>query len=213
MGHRCKISFADCYLKQNLDRPSFLDLSPGILCSQCDGKELVKTARRIQPLDHLSEEFGQITRRSQPPPVLYDSDVASPEGTNQSPRSSLDAASTVGSGPSSRSSLGKISWEVEEYSLSPPASPKSKTKRLLWSYCFSADGKTLLLWIRGDWGVYTYTLPSCNAVSSAGSSPPSWFRYEVPGGAEIVAGSGGKVAAVSKVVILTGWELQFGRER
>jgi hypothetical protein len=74
------------------------------------------------------------------------------------------------------------------------AAPKAKPPPTLQSYCFSADGKTLILWDKSH--VYSSVIPTRDDPESL--SMWNWNRFDAPGVMH-VAGGEKKVAAISKV--------------
>jgi hypothetical protein len=147
----------------------------------------------------MTEAFRQLRRRSQPLPVkdlLFEVDPT--ESKRSSATFSIVSTISVRKPPS----FGNFSWWTGKSVPASPIIPETpKTIRLPQSYSFSADGKMLLLWTRGDECVYASTIPTGNAVLPDNSSKWNWYKYEVLGGVGKVAGGEGRVAAISEAYL------------
>jgi hypothetical protein len=64
------------------------------------------------------------------------------------------------------------------------------------SYCFSADGKMLILWTRAEDYVFASNIPEYASAES--NTIWNWKRYDVSG-VQLVSGGGARLAVVSKV--------------
>lgn len=197
-------------------------LETHFMCPQCDDKRhLVQRARRIEPLDELSEAVNQIVNRFSEAQhlVFADSSIEdirrttttgpSPvETRRQSSTSSMPQPSSSGSQstddtiPSkSGSNRTGIFAKVRTFSrgtFSEPKSPKTKvaTEPLPTSHRFSVDGRTLLLWTEG--GNFIFTSPIPEIGLSRSDSTLTGRRYVIED-ARHVAGGTDLIAAVSGV--------------
>jgi hypothetical protein len=116
-----------------------------------------------------------------------------------SSRLSADSSSIVSAGEGKLSRLGRIlSWPAPSNKTPVDTVTRAATLEIqrepeFRSYCFSSDGKSLLLWKRNGDRV------CCSVIPRAGSDGGwDWAHYRVPG-VVFVAGGGVTVATISKV--------------
>jgi hypothetical protein len=199
------------------EQPNFIDISgnlqgKAITCPQCRGR--FHKARRIEPLDQLADSFkksiieSQATSIKEPLPdteliIQVSSDQASPP--SRVLRGSSDSQNTARSGHSTDGSrhrrLPRI-FSLGKSKEGPNSSQSTKAPRLPKSYCFSADGKTLILWNRGQDYIFATTIPEEASEASRESNLSwDWKRYTASKVRLVVAG-GTRLAAVCHVSLI-----------
>lgn len=182
-----------------------------IACPQCDRGGRFTKARRVEPLDQLSGSFKQSILKSQAPPIkepLLDTDTVIKVSSHEDKPPSRpliavrtgvsDSSNTRNSGPSISHMKSRI--VSKRTPKERPERPQS-TKSLLLpkSYCFSADGKTLILWTRGqDYFLASLIPENASEAPKEADLQWGWKKYAAPEVRRVVGG-GSRFAAVCQV--------------
>ncbi|CAG8959037.1 hypothetical protein HYFRA_00012198 [Hymenoscyphus fraxineus] len=233
--------------------PGLLDIPDyPIYCPRCPQRQLktvIRHARRIDPLNSMSNQLKHLVEASIPPqesnareqlilwrqnkahwpsykdhkleivPARTSNDIPphvlrTPSSSNpqpSSPSSSVfpspirissdvdDSASTKTTNTSARLKVGALFKNRRKSStISKESALEATTKRdVLKSYCFSSDGKMLILWNSRSTHVYCSVIPTTDGPESV--MMWEWFKFETKSAyVDLVAGGEQRVAVISK---------------
>jgi WD40 repeat protein len=185
----------------------FLTLTPPLACRQClPSHSSVRYARRIEPLDKLSEAFEE---RLWPQVLPIDRTREDAETINVTPseytKLPSPPPSVIPGSVSSEEKRKSSRWPI--FKSKPPKPPQvlQPPKIPPESHCFSSDGKRLILWSRNGNFIYVSTIPE-NALTGE-ELKWNWITYGFSG-VQLAAGGKDYLAMVSRVFLAL--ELYFG---
>jgi hypothetical protein len=161
-----------------------------------------------QQLDYSVSSHAAQTIQHLPPLTDTDTELSFPPNPSPSsplpisPKTSLTDQSIPSDSTVSTNGESKWTFPFRRSSNNAPKQAsrdsdlKAKSKPVFQSFCFSADGKTLILWNKSKDHVYTSVIPARDGPESF--EMWDWKKFFVPC-ATLVAGGRARVAAISKV--------------
>jgi hypothetical protein len=153
-------------LRQDFAKGSSL-FDVDIACDQCDSVHRITRVRQVEPLRELSGAIKirlQRRRTNQPSmpllPASSSTSVAGRSSSNASSDSTRHSRRTSSFNRTSISDKGTvISGELNTFFVEGASKPM---KGRVTNYCFSADGKSLLMWDRSEPAIAVYDVDTGN---------------------------------------------------